>query len=418
MSCRKGWSREILTTNFTYKFVSKTYKERRENLLYEREKSMMPATQVFVELEKNNRKLTEDIKNFDLKLVKEQQKYYKIANGPLDILAVENGLASEWEASILRIRLAQEQQKLVKSLEIDIITQKLIQSQILTRMNGRAIEVEKRTFVRACPGNGCKGFLSTAWKCGLCENWSCPTCHELKGLEKDTPHTCNPDSVATAELLSRDSRNCPNCASMIFKINGCDQMWCTQCHTAFSWRTGRIETHVIHNPHYYEYQRTHGGLARQPGDIPCGGLPDWHQFHHFLTGIYGTPNYTLISNAFRSHGHCQYVIIPRYTVDARNENRDLRIKFMIGDLDEDTFKRKIQQREKSNNRKNDIRQVVEMYNTVLVDIIQNFVENRNVKGMVDNLSGLRDHYNGALEKIQFCYKCSVPIITPQFSFPY
>ena len=312
MSCRKGWSREILTTNFTYKFVSKTYKERRENLLYEREKSMMPATQVFVELEKNNRKLTEDIKNFDLKLVKEQQKYYKIANGPLDILAVENGLASEWEASILRIRLAQEQQKLVKSLEIDIITQKLIQSQILTRMNGRAIEVEKRTFVRACPGNGCKGFLSTAWKCGLCENWSCPTCHELKGLEKDTPHTCNPDSVATAELLSRDSRNCPNCASMIFKINGCDQMWCTQCHTAFSWRTGRIETHVIHNPHYYEYQRTHGGLARQPGDIPCGGLPDWHQFHHFLTGIYGTPNYTLISNAFRSHGHCQYVIIPRY----------------------------------------------------------------------------------------------------------
>jgi len=91
---------------------------------------------------------------------------------------------------------------------------------------------------------------------------------------------------------------------------------------------------------------------------------------------------------------------------------------MIGDLDEDTFKRKIQQREKSNNRKNDIRQVVEMYNTVLVDIIQNFVENRNVKGMVDNLSGLRDHYNGALEKIQFCYKCSVPIITPQFSFPY
>jgi hypothetical protein len=379
---------------------------------------MMPATQVYVELEKEFRRLTHFIEKLDTDYLIEIHEQNKINHKNLAVLAVDNGLTSEFDALILRLKLSQEQSKRVKCLEIDITTQKLIQSQIQVRMTGRIVESEKRAFVRACPGTGCKGFLSTAWKCGLCENWTCPTCHEIKGPEKDVPHTCNPDSVATAELLARDSRNCPNCASMIFKINGCDQMWCTQCHTAFSWRTGRIETHTIHNPHYYEYQRTHGTLPRQPGDIPCGGLPDWHQFHHFLTNIYGSTNYNIISNAFRSHGHAQYVILPRYTVDAHNENRDLRVKFMIGDISEEVFKKKVQQREKANNRKTDIRQVIDMYMTVLVDTIQTFVQSRDVIIMVRSLEGLRQHYNSTLEKIQFCYKCAVPMITPQFNFPY
>jgi hypothetical protein len=418
MSCRKGWSREVLTTNFTYKFVSKIYKERRENLLYEREKSMMPATQVYVELEKEFRKLTENIKTLNSNYTLATIESDAISKRPLALVAVENGLANEFDAMIFRLKNVQEQYKVIRCIQIDITTNQLIQAQLQYRMSGRITETEKRAFVRACPVSECKGFLSTAWKCGLCENWACPTCHEVKGLDKDIPHTCNPDSVATAELLARDSRNCPNCASMIFKISGCDQMWCTQCHTAFSWKTGRVETHVIHNPHYYEYQRTHGGLARQVGDIPCGGIPEWPHFHRFLTGIYGTPNYHIIANAFRSHGHAQYVILPRYTVDTRNENRDLRIKFMINDIDEENFKKKIQQREKANNRKADIRQVIEMYTTVLVDIIQSFVASRDVSIMVANLEGLREHYNTTLEKIQFCYKCTIPTLNPLFYFPY
>ena len=53
-------------------------------------------------------------------------------------------------------------------------------------------------------------------------------------------------------------------------------MWCTQCHTAFSWRTGEIETHVVHNPHYFQWMREQGSGAvpRAPGDVPqpCGGV--------------------------------------------------------------------------------------------------------------------------------------------------
>jgi len=418
MSCRKGWSREILSNNFTQKFVSKKYKERRENLLFEREKSMMPETQVYVELEKQVRQLGKEIATMQASLRQEYEKYNKISQQPLGPLAVAHNLTTEFEALILRHKLGQESRKTQNNSLLDIQTLEWHQNELIARIHGgRAADIEKRVFVRACPYDDCRGFLSTAWKCGLCENWACPDCHEVKGREKDTPHTCNPDSVATAQMLARDSRNCPNCAAMIFKINGCDQMWCTQCHTAFSWRTGRIETHTIHNPHYFEYRRTHGGMPRQAGDVPCGGLPDWTRVARNIGAPHGSANYVVITNAYRSHGHAQYVIMPRYAdEERRNENRDLRIKLMIGDINEDEFKKKIQQREKAKQRKRDIRQVVEMYVTVLTDLFQSFQQNTNTNEMVSSLYGLREHYNATLKKIQFVYKCAIPELHDTFNF--
>ena len=105
---------------------------------------------------------------------------------------------------------------------------------------------ERVMFIKACPSENCRGFLSNQWKCGICEQWTCPDCHEIKGPNRDTPHVCDENAKATAALLADDTKSCPSCGVNIYKIEGCDQMWCTECHTAFSWRTGRIENN-IHN---------------------------------------------------------------------------------------------------------------------------------------------------------------------------
>ena len=426
MSCHKGWSRDILMLNFTSKFVTTTYKQRREDLLFERERSLMPSTQQYVEIEKTIRKLTkkqsdiyEEIQNIQLKLDRVRRK-------PLDLFMVDRGIADELEALVVRYDLEATLLKKIAPLNIDIMTARLHQTRLTERLNGQVgMALERRAFVRACPHENCKGFLSTAWKCGLCENWSCPTCHEVKGLDKDVEHTCDPNNVATAELLARDSRNCPKCASMIFKIDGCDQMWCTQCHTAFSWRTGRVETHMVHNPHYYEYQRAHGMLQRQPGDVPCGGFPEWHTISALIgvgVRLYGAnlPNDTMradIINAYRSYPHAMHSLIPRYMEeDRRTENRDLRIKFMLEDMTEDEFKKKIQQREKANQRKRAIRQVLEMYTTIITDLFQAFQQNRDINVLYESLCGLRDHYTTALERVKFTYKCAVPNLFTNFNF--
>ena len=94
-------------------------------------------------------------------------------------------------------------------------------------------------------------------------------------MEHEPAHVCKQEDIETAQAILNETKPCPVCAARIFKTQGCDQMWCVQCHTAFSWRTGQIETGVIHNPHYYELQRQlarGGNQQRAAGDVPCGGL--------------------------------------------------------------------------------------------------------------------------------------------------
>ena len=114
----------------------------------------------------------------------------------------------------------------------------------------------------------------------------------IKGLCSDAQHTCNPDVRATAQLLDNDTRPCPRCSSLIHKIDGCDHMWCTQCHVSFSWDKGTIET-SRHNPHYYEWQRQQGDVRRNFGDFECGrNLSDnGEEISRLINNLLGAKNY-------------------------------------------------------------------------------------------------------------------------------
>lgn len=407
MACRKGWARKTLCEVFSAKFVNSTLKKRREDLLFERERSLMPATQHLVEIEKRvraNRALIDECRRRVGEIQKEQATLMNITSAEM---AVRSGLASELEGRIEKHRQFYELEKRVRALGCDVLFYEQCIA-FLTR-DGTSGPADRRQFVRACPSDGCNGFLSTAWKCGLCENWTCPECHEVKGPEKNADHACDPNSVATAQLLAKDSRPCPKCAAVIFKIDGCDQMFCTQCHTAFSWRRGTVETGRVHNPHYYEWLRNHGELPREPGDIPCGGLPDWRQLTLITRDVY-------IANIHRSWGHINYVVLNRYRTDAINDNRDLRIKYMIKDIDGDHFKTRLQQREKAAQKKTEIRQVLEMWQAVSLDLFQALMQTRDVESALEQFRNLRNHVNDELRSISFRFtKCAVPYIQDNFS---
>ena len=333
--CKKAWSHEFISNIFTKKFVSGTYKKRREELLFERERSLLPETQPYAEYMKQIHDVEILINPINEKMIKTKVEINKYQNEYWRITNTDQKL--EYHKKLLDLKV----QLFTLKSEKEFLTYK--QAIIQRKLSGDNInQDEKRTFVRACPSNTCKGFLSTAWKCGLCEVRVCAQCHEIKEtkeqydarhpkegqVEPAPEHTCKPENVETAKLLKNECKNCPKCAASIFKLEGCDQMWCPMCQTAFSWRTGKVETGTVHNPHYYEYLRrqNNGVIPRNPGDIPCGGLPTAYDIRKHLERlkVIGI-TYNNILHLHRIHGHINAVEIPHYTVNnVVNENRDLR----------------------------------------------------------------------------------------------
>ena len=228
MNCKHPWNREFMCSNFTKAFVNKEYKECREKILFDREKALIPATMEIINREKKIKDLLEEKEELRRKM--EQQLY-------------------DFDVKIWNLQNHRNTNK-------------------------------KSCFVRKCRVENCKGYLSSQWKCGLCDTHTCKSCHVIIGKriknEDGTyqlpEHTCNDDDIKTAMLLSKDTKNCPKCSVPISKIDGCDQMWCVGCKTAFSWKNGDIITGRFHNPHYYEWLRNNsenGEIPREPGDNPC-----------------------------------------------------------------------------------------------------------------------------------------------------
>ena len=171
----------------------------------------------------------------------------------------------------------------------------------------------------ACPHDNCRGFLSSQYKCELCEMFTCPHCLEVIGVSKDIPHTCNPDSVASAEFIKKDTKPCPQCGTRIHKIQGCNQMWCTQCHVAFNYDTGKIDTGRVHNPEYYRYlqqQETDRQAPRNPDDVICGGLIPVGSVSHIICPTIQHALYKLkeseIANIGTAVVETEYIIMRNY----------------------------------------------------------------------------------------------------------
>lgn len=129
------------------------------------------------------------------------------------------------------------------------------------------------------------------------------------------------------------------------------------------------------------------------------------------------------------HAHISAIELGRYTTDLVQDNRDLRIKYILNDIDEAVFKKLIQLREKNVNKKQDILMVLQMFLTTSADVMRNFVEDvgqvkdkdANGPEVVDKyaeeLIALREYTNTCLKKIGKRYKCGMRVINDDWRMP-
>lgn len=372
MSCKKKWDRKIMFDKFEKVFVNKTYKIYREEILFDREKGLLPITQPYVERE------------------------LKVEEIDRDILALRSDI-----------------QELYGKLE-------KLQNKKNELLNNKHSDVERKQFIRPCSNGDCKGFLSTQWKCGICSKYTCKDCLEV--IINDDEHKCDPNNVETTKLILKDTKNCPQCGTSIFKIEGCDQMFCTQCHTAFSWKTGRIETGVIHNPHYFQWlNNNRREIPRNPNDMRCGRVID-HYFYNslrrrsrdfcFIRGI---------ADKIRNFIHLREIVLPTFRVDRINDNLQLRISYMRDKITEENFKRTLQKREKDIQKKTELYQILQVFVDCMTELLYRYEEHvsntlRDNEEIKNEMNALREYVNTTMENISKVYNSKQYFINDTWEF--
>ena len=266
------------------------------------------------------------------------------------------------------------------------------------------IPIVRKHFLHKCGVADCLGSLSTAWKCEMCDTYSCSKCHAIKGPNRDAEHTCNPADVASVDEIKKSTRNCPSCATAIYKIEGCDQMFCTMpgCETAFSFQTGQRETGRVHNPHFFEMQRqgliTGDGTARAPGDRLCGGGPTQDLVRRLVIQIgaitysqeellaHGDPEmrkrahvetfrqpwaHGLLENIFRGSLQFNDIIVDRLRtrVTTAMDNEDLRVALLLKRITENKMKSDLSRRDKKRRQDQAVLDIMEIFSIVLQEAL-------------------------------------------------
>jgi len=374
MGCKSRWDRQFVDTWCTQKFRNTDLRKHREYVLFEREKALFPETQPHVERILKMRDLRLVIQDIRSKLIRMYNRYGVT-------IPVRDESHFERHPDLLELH--------------EVYTNHLIEYEEL-RTGYVPVAEQGRKFVRKCPTGTCKGFLDETWYCGMCRNIFCEKCNENISDE----HECDPESVKTMELLKRDTKPCPSCGEMIQKLEGCAQMWCPSCHTAFDWRNGVIELGRIHNPHYIEFKRRQNSLNRENGDIPCGGLPSYRELRERDAERYDLLQLRMSLLRVESELNWRW--------QENTDTRYIRISYMMNEITEDEFKTELQRRDKQNAKAQDVSQIFRMFFDTCSDELRQYMLGKDPEDVRTIVIPLIEYTNEIISSIHKRYTCVTP----------
>jgi hypothetical protein len=301
INCRAVIPYDIFLDKFNEKWIFNKYKKHRYDVLWDREKSLIPQTIHHIGL-----------KNKEKEIRKKQDLLY-------------------------------EQ---IKQLQIEISNLNINSKKNNTKFN----------YTYACPKEKCKGFLNKDYICEVCLSLICKNCYVEVNQEYKDQHECDPELVETFNTIKKEAKPCPSCGEFISKINGCDQMFCTTCGTGFSWKTGMIEKGVIHNPHAHAFfqnnpdaqQNYLNALNGNNGNNGCRNPIPTHIFMEVIFNIDKSlhSNLTTIHrrvSEFRQYYRNRFLAILQNNND---HNLDIRLDYINNIKDEKKIKQDLHRRDK------------------------------------------------------------------------
>ena len=398
MNCSATWNDDFMVSMFSKQYMNGAYKKHITSVLMKKESQKLPQTQLLVERELKKRKAEAEIK--------EIQKHKKKQMQILD--------------------------ERIRSLQRQITTGNYINEE---QANENAMSGRK------CPTEACKGFLnccesSICLSCSICEEVYCKDCN----VSWSEGHQCDESLKESVQFIINNTTPCPSCGIQIQKSEGCDQMWCTECHTAFSYKTGKIENGYIHNPLYLQWRRQAGINAREPNDYPCGGLPDSqvvlrNVLNHIeqidlptsmyisaqICNRYYNTSSKPIDKAYMLFGTLHNLSLYNYRVNDTINHNEIRVKWMLGEISDSKFESMITSREKKCKFNKDIGYRINAMLFGIVEIFQRMATEKMTTLMFKNyiveLYNLKTIYNTSLLELGKKYGQSyglVPFVTNEW----
>lgn len=353
MSCKKEWNRIFLFENFPKKWLNKEYKKHKEELLEKRHDAMLPKYHKYVLSKKREHEYQNEIKEIE----KEIQSLYKKRH-TLNLLAHKEYLF----------------------------------------YSGYSNEPEKLNLpIGNCPKNECRGFIDKSLKCSICNIKVCSKCNN----EESDFHVCNLENINSVDAIQKECKNCPSCISTIYKIDGCNEMFCTKCKVSFRWDTLDIITSgPRHNPHYTDYMSS---INASKNYIEIYDLKPIHaktkkdsnkikKFQELLRKAFETQDY-----------------INDHLENVEDFNRELGIKYIEGCITNDERRDILQKKHKELEKQKDTNLIRELWTEQIKNNLYNFVHNGvSLDETSKNIDALQEYCNEVLKKIGVSYNSRIP----------
>lgn len=418
MSCKSPMDFDFISANTSKNFTSNKWKEARKEVLYGIEIAKLPTTQEsarrYIELKQNienEKNAMEEFYNetcLELNVpagktpesylanIKKKLSYYRYKRDNRES-SVED--KDKYKSLVKDFTSKRKQvKKFIRDLAekrriIQVAQYYFTQFKNNMTINDTdnivgQVEHERNTFIMPCPYDECKGFLSTRYSCGICNRKICSKCN-IK-ITDGVDHECDEKTIETVKMIRAETKPCPKCGARIYKTEGCDQMYCIACHTAFSWNTGRIVIgERIHNPEYFRWMREHNRDIPRVEDqmaAVCNGdaMPTYQSMRVYT---YDVAYRRQISNMLQKMEHYRAMIN-----DTIASNRDLRIYYLINQIDKDKLRNSLMKRERVDIKTRFMNGIYRLISDVIADILRRMTT-ENCQERIDEVYELSEYVN-------------------------
>ena len=207
-------------------------------------------------------------------------------------------------------------------------------------------------------------------------------------------------------------------------------MWCYNCHTFWDWntlQTIKSSSHAPHNPDHRQWLSTSTASQvppRELGDLPCGGIITPLELHDAIVDEFTFSGNFDILHAIRillnargsvEFAHTKLRVAYPLVNDYTSICRDLRIMKLMGDIDEENFRKRVVKRHRATLSKQDVGPIVECYTFAGIDILLRLSQHAiGTENAWIEFEGLRSIVNSALSEVSRAHDRKIPYLSHDF----